>query len=129
MLHNIMITNYPIPTCYTTNTLHFYDQHKYPTLTTLLDMVREKGILSGGRFCLWRMLKEMGFTYKKHDNIYEHRISEQRHEYIKQLGRKTRQSDEIWINVYHTQKHIWIDFDTRGGCKITVMMKLMTMMI
>ena len=56
-------------------TLHtFYDQHKYPTLTTLLETVRQKGIFSAGRFCLWRVLKEMDFTYKKRDNkryIYE----------------------------------------------------------
>ena len=47
-------------------TLHtFYDQRKYLTLTTLLETVRQKGIFSGGRLCLWRVVKEMGFTYKQ----------------------------------------------------------------
>ena len=110
-------------------TLHtFYDQRKYPTLTTLLETVRQNGLFSGGRFCLWRVLKEMGFTYKKCDNkryIYEQRhIIEQIHEYLQTINQLRKENktiiytDETWVNAHHTQEHIWIDFDGRGGWKV-----------
>ena len=43
-------------------TVHsFYKQRNYPTLTAVLRCVKEKGIFDGGKFCLWKMLREMGF--------------------------------------------------------------------
>ena len=47
-------------------TVHsFYKQRNYPTLTAVFRSVKEKGIFDGGRFCLWKILREMGFRYKK----------------------------------------------------------------
>ena len=47
-------------------TVHsFYEQRNYPTLTAVFRSVKEKGIFDGGRFCLWKIFREMGFRYKK----------------------------------------------------------------
>ena len=43
----------------------FYEKKEYPTLSCILMKVKEDSAFPGGRFCLWRILKEMGFTYKK----------------------------------------------------------------
>ena len=43
----------------------FYEKKEYPTLSCILLKVKEDCAFPGGRFCLWRILKEMGFTYKK----------------------------------------------------------------
>ena len=43
----------------------FYEKKEYPTLSCILVQVKEDCAFPGGRFCLWRILKEMGFTYKK----------------------------------------------------------------
>ena len=52
----------------------FYIRREYPTIAAVLEKAKEECGFPGGRFCLWRVLKEMGFTYKKRDNkkyIYE----------------------------------------------------------
>ena len=77
---------------------------------------------------MWRVLKEMGFTYKKRDNkryVYEQRhIIEQRHAYLQTMTQLRTENktiiytDETWVNAHHTQEHIWIDFDGRGGWKV-----------
>ena len=52
----------------------FYREKKYPTMDSLLSAVKEKGIFSGERTTLWRIMLKMGFTYKKVNDkryIYE----------------------------------------------------------
>ena len=46
----------------------FYTRREYPTIAAVLEKAKEECGFTGGRFCLWRVLKEMGFTYKKRDN-------------------------------------------------------------
>ena len=41
----------------------FYIRRKYPTITAVLEKAREECGFPGGRFCFWRVLKGMGFTY------------------------------------------------------------------
>ena len=64
----------------------FYERKEYPTLCALLEKVKEECSFLGGRYCLWRILRQMGFNYKKRDNqqfVYERRdILEQRHTYL-----------------------------------------------
>ena len=38
----------------------FYEKKEYPTLSCILMKVKEDSSFPGGRFCLWRILKEMG---------------------------------------------------------------------
>ena len=46
----------------------FYIRREYPTIAAVLEKAKEECGFPGCRFCLWRVLKEMGFTYKKRDN-------------------------------------------------------------
>ena len=90
--------------------------------------VKEQCNFPGGRFCLWKVLHEMGFSYRKRDSkqfLYEQRnILEQRHTYLQQI-RKLRQqnvniiyTDETWVNAHHTNEVIWVDEHGRGGWKV-----------
>ena len=67
----------------------FYNEKKYPTMDSLLSAVKKKGIFSGERTTLWRVMRKMGFKYKKVDDnryIYEQpRIIVWRHEYLRRL--------------------------------------------
>ena len=42
----------------------FYIRRKYPTIAAVLEKAREECGFPGGRFCLCRVLKGIGFTYK-----------------------------------------------------------------
>ena len=90
----------------------------------LLEVLKEKYSFIGGTFCLWKILHELGFNYKKRDNkryIYEQRnIIEQRHTYLQSI-RKLRQDNrtiiytgETWVNAHHTKEYLWVDTDGRG---------------
>ena len=37
----------------------FYSEKKYPTMDSLLSAVKEKGIFSGERTTLWRVMRKM----------------------------------------------------------------------
>ena len=56
----------------------FYSEKKYPTMDSLLSAVKEKGISSGERTTLWRVMRKMGFKYKKVNDkryiLYEHPV-------------------------------------------------------
>ena len=68
----------------------FYSEKKYPTMDSLLSAVKEKAI-HGERTTLWKVLRKMGFKYKKVNDkryIYERpRIIAWRHEYLRRLRR------------------------------------------
>ena len=52
----------------------FYASKEYPTIEAVLAKLKEQCGFAGGRYCMWRVLREMGFTYKKRDDkeyIYE----------------------------------------------------------
>ena len=65
----------------------FYERKEYPTLDKLLGVVKAKKVFDGSRTTLWKVLQEMGFRHKKHENkqyIYEQpRIIQQRHDYLR----------------------------------------------
>ena len=69
----------------------FYARKEYPTLDSLLGVVRSKALFSGSRTTLWKVLHEMGFRNKKHENknyIYEQpRVIQQRHDFLRRLRR------------------------------------------
>ena len=45
----------------------FYLRKEYPTLSKVLGKVKEACSFPGGKFCLWRNLREKGFAYIKRD--------------------------------------------------------------
>ena len=64
----------------------FYERREYPTLDGLLGVLKAKEFFKGGHTTLWKVVCEMGFRYKKHENrryIYEQpRIIQQWHDYL-----------------------------------------------
>ena len=46
----------------------FYTRREYPILDVVLKKTREECGFPGGRFCLWQLLGQLGFPYKKCDN-------------------------------------------------------------
>ena len=69
-------------------TVHkFYEQKEYPTLDSLLQVLKEKELFSGGQISLWKLLLKIGFRYKKViDKRYVYkqsksRIIQQRHQF------------------------------------------------
>ena len=42
----------------------FYERKEYPTVSGVLEKVKEQCGFPGGRFCMWRVLRELGFSYK-----------------------------------------------------------------
>ena len=106
----------------------FYERKEYPTLSSVLERVKQECTFPGGRFCPWRVLHEMGFNYKKKDGkqfVYERQdILEQRHTYLQHILRHRQENkthiymDETWVNAHHTNEYIWIDSDGKGGWKV-----------
>lgn len=107
----------------------FYQRHEYPTLSSLLTKLKTNKLFHGGKSTLHKLLRDMGFRYRKHNNkryIYEQpKITEQRHEYLR-VTRANRQSehprpiiylDETWCNSRHGRTHMWVDAEGNGGFK------------
>ena len=96
----------------------------------VLEKLKEECSFPGGRYYLWRVLCDMGFSYKKKDGkkfVYERAdILVQRHTYLKQILKYQRQNktlsliymDETWVNAHHTNQYIWVDSDGKGGWKV-----------
>ncbi len=45
--------------------ISIYLRKEYPTLDKILHSIRGKGVFQGGRWCLWKLLHSMGFSYSK----------------------------------------------------------------
>ena len=79
--------------------LTFYARKEYTTLSTVLEKLKEECSFPGGRYCLWRVLCDMGFSYKTKDGkqfVYERAdILVQRHTYLKQILKYRRQNKTL----------------------------------
>ena len=110
-------------------TIHdFYDRKEYPTIDRLLQVLKEKELFKGERYCLWRLLKRIGFRYKKVSDkryVYEQsRIVQQRHQFLRRMrrnrtaGRPVVYLDETWANSHDGRERTWVEDDaTTGGTK------------
>ena len=111
-------------------TIHdFYREKRYPTLDSILEAARGKGLFQGERVTLWRVLRKMGFKHKKVNDksyIYEQpRIIVHRHEYLRRLRRNRTERrpviylDETWVNARDSVEKMWVEDDPRaaGGTK------------
>lgn len=102
-----------------------YTRREHITLDTLLTTLRDKYIVSFSRTSLYRVLKDMGFKYKKGDN--RRALCEQAH--IKSLRIKFLRNycrflqegtfdfvftDETWIFSRGSKKKSWQDENTRS---------------
>ena len=107
----------------------FYQRKEYPTLSSLMEKFKGNNSFKRHHTTLWKILREMGFRYKKHENkkyIYEQpRVIQQRHDYLRCLHRNRNPAenrpvvylDETWVNARHGRDTMWVDADGEGGWK------------
>ena len=105
----------------------FYERKEYPTLSSLLEQLKAEDLFKGCCTTLWKVLHEIGFCHKKHENkryIYEQlRIIQQRHDYLHRLQRNCTEDhpvvylDETWVNAHHGRDTMWVDTDGEAGWK------------
>ena len=114
------------------NVHEFYERREYPTLEKLLQVLKEKELFDGGRISLWKLLRKMGFRYKKVNDkryVYEQpRIIQQRHQFLRRMRRNRREgrpvvyTDETWANAHDGHEKTWVEPDevtggTKGGVR------------
>ena len=90
------------------------------------------GLFTGKRTSLHRLMKEMGFGYKRINNKHHYyeqpRIAEQHHTYLERMRRNRTEKrpvvylDETWCNAHHGKELAWVEKDevtggTLGGVK------------
>ena len=76
----------------------------------LLSVLREKGLFCGHRTTVWKLLRRIGFTYKKVQDmryVYEQpRIIEWRYKYLRRMRKNRSENrpivflDETWVNAH-----------------------------
>ena len=107
----------------------FYQRKEYPMPSSLMEKLKGNNLFKWHRTTLWKILHEMGFCYKKHENkkcIYEQpRVIQQRHDYLRPLHQNRNPAenhpvvylDETWVNAHHGHDTMWVDADGEGGWK------------
>ena len=113
-------------------TVHQFYEKEYPTLDKLVHVLKEKELFEGGRISLWKLLRKMGFRYKKVNDkryVYEQpRIIYQRHQFLRRMRRNRREgrpvvyTDETWANAHDGREKTWVEHDdvtggTKGGIR------------
>ena len=83
------------------------------------------GLFRGKKTSLHRLMREMGFGYRRVNNkcnYYEQpRIIEQRHSYLWRMRRNRIEKrpvvylDETWCNEHHGKELAWVEKDTVTG--------------
>ena len=82
-------------------------------------------LFNGSKTSLYKLMKEMGFSYKCINNkrhYYEQpRIVEQRHSYLRRMRRNRAEKrpvvylDETWCNAHHGKEKAWVEKDHVTG--------------
>ena len=95
-----------------------YEWKEHVTLSSLLIKLEDAGLFSGKWMKLAELLKEMGFSYKKHE---QPRIIEQRHTYLRKIMHNRVEKrlvvflDETWANSHDGKDLAWVEEDTVTG--------------
>ena len=103
----------------------FYERKECPTLDSLLGVLKAKELFIGGHTTLWKVVREMGFHYKKHEKGAEQpRTIQQRHDYLCRLRKNRSPTEdhpvvylETWVNAHHRHDTMWVDGDGEAGWK------------
>ncbi|KAJ0181725.1 hypothetical protein K1T71_002447 [Dendrolimus kikuchii] len=105
----------------------YYSRTELPTLDKLSNTLRESGLFHGSRIFLWRVLKKVGFSYKKCDNrriLMERRnIALARCNFLRSaksiaVWNNVIFLDETWLNANHTVGKIWTDDTPQSSTKV-----------
>ena len=94
---------------------------EYPTLNRLLQVLKEKEIFVGKRYCLWKLLKKIGFRYRSVNDkryVYEQqKIIIQWHKFLRRTRINRREQrpvvylDEAWANLHDGRERTWVEKD------------------
>lgn len=102
----------------------YYTRNEYPTIKKMVDSLKEADLFHGGRTSLTKILKIMGFRYKKINKrkilMERHDIALKRCEFLRQTKKIENWNnvvflDETWLNANHTMGKTWTD-DTKESC-------------
>ena len=103
----------------------FNERKEHLTVTKLLDTLRKDGTFKGKRTLLQRLMREMGFKYKRVDDrryYYEqpHIIDQRRHYLCKMMQNRADNRpvvflDETWANSHDGKDLAWVEEDTVTG--------------
>ena len=64
----------------------FYERKEYPTVSGVLLNEKEQCGFPGGKFCMWCVLRELGFSYNKRDSKqYIYKQTNMRHTYLQTI--------------------------------------------
>ncbi|KAJ4449810.1 hypothetical protein ANN_01216 [Periplaneta americana] len=113
-------------------TVHeFYDAGQFPTCAKISEALRDKIGYSGSGESTRRLLRSLGFSFKKCNNghkflmersdIIAARIAFLRKMHSLRVNKETRPIvylDEMWVNQNHTKSFIWQDKNHCGGLKV-----------
>ena len=99
----------------------FFHCKDFPTMEKVLEACKTniKDFPDLSRTTMWRVLRAMGFRYKKRDGkrcVHERAdVVRKRHEYLRTIrrlreeGRPIVYLDETWVNQHHTRSRSWGD--------------------
>lgn len=105
----------------------YYSRSELPTLDKLVKSLQEAGLLTGGRTSLWRIVKKIGFTYKKSDKrkiiMERNDIVLARCSFLRAVKNISDWDnvvflDETWLNANHTVGKIWTDDTAHSSTKV-----------
>ena len=82
-------------------TVHeFYVKKEYSILDKLLQILKEKELFTGGCISLWKLLRKIGFRYKKVNDkryVYEQpKIILQWHQYLRRVKKIEERIDQLY---------------------------------
>lgn len=112
--------------------ISFYERGELPTLENVLEKVKEAPInFAGGRTTLWKVLRELGFRFKKCSSGRQLLMERQdivlaRNKYLREIEKNTTSDnplhevylDETWINQRDSVGRCWTDSDGTVGPKV-----------
>lgn len=111
----------------------FYDKGEFPTAKKITLALREKISYNGSVSSTKRLLKQLGFRYRKtHDGrkflMEREDIVAARLKFLRKIHnirvtgdtRPILYLDETWVNQNHSVKFVWQDSSSNGGLKIPV---------
>jgi hypothetical protein len=113
----------------TVNEFHLTNGER-PTITSVLGVLKERINFVGGKWALLKILKRLGFRWRKSNNnrkvlIEKSEIREMRLKYLRSLekyrkeGRPVIYMDETYVHSSHTKPKAWTD-DSGAGLKSPV---------
>lgn len=105
----------------------YYSRKEYPTRKKLIISLNEAGLFSGGKTSLSKVLKSIGFRYKKADKrkilLERYDIVLKRLTFLRQVNKITDWDnvvfvDETWLNANHTVSRTWTDDTAASTSKV-----------